>query len=401
VGSEHIRPRTSADATLSAPAEILDHFPFGILVASRDGKILSANRRATEMLGPVGAPAALDGHTCCELFGCGLPEGPLNAGCVTELAQQTGAATPEVRTDLPGSSLVSAVWVTAAPSGDHVIFNLRPGDHGDRRSRTEPHWMTGPHLRVVTLGRTRLESREGPIEGKWLKQRPGELLKFLVTKRGRAVHAEEIADALWPNAGLAAVGGVRHFVFSAREKLEPRRKKGTQSSFILAPGGGYMLNAANVSVDADEFEAQIAAAHAAIADGDTERAAGHAERALDLYHGDYLEDDPYAEWAFLERERLRHLASIAHRLLARIRLAGDDIEGAVLALRRLAVIDPFDLDVQRELIRLCLRTGHRSEAKRRYATLRQRMLREFGELPDFELVDLVQHQVAAKRRKSG
>jgi DNA-binding SARP family transcriptional activator len=352
------------------------------------------------MLGAAGAPAAVDGHTCCELFGCGLPDGPFNGVCLSELAQQTGVPTPEVRTDLPHASLVSAVWVTAAPSGDHVIFNLRPGDHGDRRSRTEPHWMTGPHLRVFTLGRTRVESREGPIEGKWLKQRPGELLKFLITKRGRAVHAEEIADALWPHAGPGAVGGVRHFVYCAREKLEPRREKGTQSSFILAPGGGYMLNAANVSVDADEFEAQIAAAHAAIADGDTVRAAGHAERALELYNGDYLEDDPYAEWAFLERERLRHLVSIALRLLARIYLGNDDMEGAVSALRRLAVIDSFDLDVQRELIRLCVRTGHRSEAKRRYATLRQRMLREFGELPDFELADLAQNQATAKRRKS-
>jgi hypothetical protein len=34
---------------------------------------------------------------------------------------------------------------------------------------------------------------------------------------------------------------------------------------------------------------------------------------------------------------------------------------------------------------------------RRYETLRQRMVREFGEVPDFELADLVQHRVERHR----
>jgi DNA-binding SARP family transcriptional activator len=143
-------------------------------------------------------------------------------------------------------------------------------------------------------------------------------------------------------------------------------------------------------VDADQFEAQVTAAHAALREGDPGRGARHAALALELYHGDYLDDEPYAEWAFGERERLRQVAGSALRLLGEVELERGNLEGAASAMRRLAELDPFDLQVQRELIRLCLRTGHRGEALRRYSTLRQRMRREFGEGPDFELVDLME-----------
>jgi DNA-binding SARP family transcriptional activator len=51
-------------------------------------------------------------------------------------------------------------------------------------------------------------------------------------------------------------------------------------------------------------------------------------------------------------------------------------------------MEPLDSDVQRTLIEVCLRRGRRSEAIRRYGVLRQRMLRSFGQEPDFELSEI-------------
>ena len=59
-----------------------------------------------------------------------------------------------------------------------------------------------------------------------------------------------------------------------------------------------------------------------------------------------------------------------------------------MALRRLADSQPFDSDVQRELIVLHIKRGRRTEAMRRYSELRKRLQREFGEEPDFQLADL-------------
>src|SRR5207249_1468091 len=111
----------------------------------------------------------------------------------------------------------------------------------DRRRRTDPHWLDGPEVRIWARGRTWVSSREGPLGGRWLQQRPGRLLKYLVCQRNRVVHAEEIAEALWPGADRAGVGNVRHFMHGLRAQLEPARVKGTESSFIVTVQGGYAL----------------------------------------------------------------------------------------------------------------------------------------------------------------
>ena len=51
-------------------------------------------------------------------------------------------------------------------------------------------------------------------------------------------------------------------------------------------------------------------------------------------------------------------------------------------------MEPFDTDVQRLVIELCLKTGRRSEAFRRYAALRKRMVSNFGHEPEFDLAAL-------------
>src|ERR671937_597195 len=78
------------------------------------------------------------------------------------------------------------------------LLHLRPGDRRDRRRRSDPHWLKGPEIRVLAFGRTHVDSAEGRLGGRWLQQRSGQLLKYLVAQRRRVVHSEEIAAALWP-----------------------------------------------------------------------------------------------------------------------------------------------------------------------------------------------------------
>src|SRR6185436_15206302 len=103
---------------------------------------------------------------------------------------------------------------------------------------------------------------------------------------------------------------------------------------------------------------------------------------------DFLADEPYAEWAIAERDRLRAVAANGLRALAELRLARDDVDGAVIDLERLAELEPYDVDVHRRLIGLALRRGRRTEAVRRYNALRRRMLTTFGEELEFSLSDV-------------
>jgi DNA-binding SARP family transcriptional activator len=149
-----------------------------------------------------------------------------------------------------------------------------------------------------------------------------------------------------------------------------------------------MLSRERVWIDADEFEEKIDAGLAAFESDDDLDARRLLEEALSLYHGDFLADEPYAEWAFAERERLRDLAARGLSTLGEIALAHSDTDEALSHYKRIADMYPFDTAVQRKVIALYLREGRRSDAVRRYNELRMRMVREFGAGPEFQLADL-------------
>ena len=241
-------------------------------------------------------------------------------------------------------------------------------------------------MRVFTLGRTEVVTPEGPLSGEWVDQRAGQVLKYLACERHRVVPAEEIAESLCRHAQRATLGTVRYFIHALRKKLEPGRPKYDSGSVVLARHGGYTLNDTEVWIDADEFESHVNAGLAALAHGERAAAAEHFEHALSLYQGDFLADEPYAEWALTERERLRALAEKPLRALGE--LHADDPSAAAAYLERLAQMEPLDGDVHRELLSLWVRQGRLSRATRHYQAFRQRLLREFGEPPAFSLSEL-------------
>jgi DNA-binding SARP family transcriptional activator len=384
---------TAGDGVLAD--EVFRLFPYGILVLDASGAIVAANYEAEGLLGEAFGNAAC----CCNLFGCGRQGSPLAGLCLTELARSRRRRLPEVRLTLPADG-GKAVWLTIAPLGadaSRIVVQLRAADPKDRRRRTKPHWTRGPQLHLVALGRTRVESREGPIGGAWLEQRPGQVFKYLICNRHRVVTVEELATSIWPDSGRSALGSVRHYVHELRDRLEPDRRKRRPSSFIVARQGGYTLDRNKVVIDIDEFERGAKAGLAAFRRGDLEVAAAELDAALSLYGGDLFAEDPYDVWALQERDRLRELAASALRVLAGLEQGSGDHDAAHDHLSRLAQLEPYDLESQREMIRSSLRLGRRSEAARRYAALRARLLHQFGEEPGFELADLAEDPLSQLR----
>jgi DNA-binding SARP family transcriptional activator len=389
------RPRVSLEShalNASLGSEAFNAFPYAMLVLDRDGRVLCRNVQAARLIDSMGLSDT--GLSCCALLGCRLPDTVLEHSCVTELALAHEQALPEIRVELSSLGGPDAMWVTAAAldGGDgRVALQLRPGQAGDRRRRTSPHWMAGKRVHIRTLGSTAVESPEGSIGGAWLDQRAGQLLKYLVAERRRSLTVDEIGESIWPGADYAVGASVRYYVHALRRRLEPERGVREQSAFILARGGSYRLDLDHVSVDADEFEAHVSAGLLA-ADSDPQGGADQLERGLALYRGDFLAELPYAEWALAERHRLHDLACIALRRLADVRMQRESLDGAARALERLAVLQPFDEDVYRRLMELDIARGRRSDAVRRYATLRSRLRRTFGHDPDFTPADLARPQ---------
>ena len=387
--SEAQQPAMASRAAEALALAAFQHFPYGMLVVDRDGKIVSSNIQAARLI----EAAGLDGAnaSCCSLLGCRIPETVLAEACLTELALARGEPLPEVRVDVKTDEGLKALWVVVAPleqeAPAHFVMQLRPGPTRDRRRRTDPHWMNGPSLRVRTLGRIVVESAEGPLDGSWLDQRTGHLLKYLLTERNRFVHADEIGESLWPNADFAIAGSVRYYIHALRRKIEPRRGNREPSSFIVSRSGSYRLNLELIKVDADEFEALVSTGLGA-AESDPQAAASSLEQGLALYGGDFLADAPYEEWAMAERHRLHDLACTALRKLSKLQLDQGDVPKAFQALERLAKMAPYDESVHRQLMELDIAEGRRSDAMRRYNILRSRIRRTFGHDLDFTPADL-------------
>lgn len=370
--------------------EVLSHAPFGVLVFGHDGRLTGHNPAGERLLGPLRRPDGEAPLRCCDLLGCRRPDSALAGRCILDLARDAQHELPEIRVDLGPDHEPSALWITVTPlqgRQTRALVTARPGQYADRRRRTNPHWISTPRLTVVVLGRTALASVETPIDGQWLQQRPGQLFKYLLVHRHRLVPIDELAEAFWPEGAHAAMRNVRYFVHVVRNSLEPARERRGPSAFIVAENGGYRLDTTRVEIDADRFESLVTDGLAAAAAGDP-GASVSLGRAAELYRGEFLAEEPYADWALAERERLRSLAAEALRTLAGLQAANGQLSSAAESLKRLAEMDPFDVGVQRVLLSLDIRRGRHSEAKRLYTSLRARMRRHFGEELDFTLPEL-------------
>ena len=372
----------------SIPDEVFAHLPYGLVIVDGDGGVVGWNDAAERLLPAVAAGDG--GNRCDELFACGGPGGPCERGCLAARAAQGAEPLPEIRIDAARDGGATALWVTASPLGheSRAVLHLRAGDARDRRRRSDPHWLSGPELRVRTFGRTRVDTPEGPIGGQWLQQRPGHVLKYLICERNRVVYAEEMAEALWPGSGRQGLGNVRHFIHQLRDRLEPDRPKRAPSSFVVAVRGGYAINRRHVRIDADELEAAAGEGLAAFERGDEAVGREFVGRALDLYTGEFFADEPYTEWAYEERNRLRGIVTRCLRALVTVDTDAGDARGAAAHLQRLTELEPYDAEVHRELFSAWLAQGRRTEAAHGFASFRSRMMREFGEEPEFDLASL-------------
>ncbi len=365
--------------------DVLECLPAGVVVLDDDGRLAGGNPAAQRLLGSLPEDGSAG---CCELVGCRRPGTPLETCCISEAARAGGVPIGELLVQTPGGG----AWLTAAPiAGGGIVLLLRTGADGSGGA--------DERLRIRVLGPMRLEAGGAVLEGDWLAHRPGQVLKYLVAARGRSVSADELLGAFWPQTdGTPAATNVRQAVHALRDRMEPDRERQAASRFIAGRrGGGYELAGGMVVVDADVFAATAEAGLAALREGDGQRAEAALRRAATLYRGDFLADEPDAEWALPERARLRVLAGRVLRALAGIRVRAGELEAASELLQRLAELEPLDVEAQRQLLTLLLRRGRRSEAARRYEVVARRFRRAFGEEPSFELSELTRSRTAARR----
>jgi len=135
----------------------------------------------------------------------------------------------------------------------------------------------------------------------WRSQQTRAICKVLLARRGQVVSSDQIIDILWPEDSPEASRRRLHVRIS-----QLRSALGNGKSVVQTVDGGYIFNTKeNCWLDVDEFKTAMVEGGRFQETGYQPDAISAFEKARDLYRGDFLSEDLYADWAYADREFFR------------------------------------------------------------------------------------------------
>jgi DNA-binding SARP family transcriptional activator len=273
-------------------------------------------------------------------------------------------------------SLARCEYAVGRVTGDHAVTKratakLRVAGVRDQAARAAGLLASLPPesaaaLEIQTLGGFSV-IRGGVTlpASEWQSKKARDLLKLLVARRGRPVTRETAMDLLWPGEDPGKLSNRLSVALSTLRAVLDRDRAYSPDHFVRADAASISLDGSNASVDVDAF---CDAATRGLADAPRELQA-----AESLYVGDFLEEDPYEDWAIPLREEARALYIYVARELARRALDEGNAELAVRYTRRILERDAFDERAHFELVTTLQSSGQHGEARRAYGLYAQRM----------------------------
>lgn len=211
-----------------------------------------------------------------------------------------------------------------------------------------------PFIHIYLLGRFELAGGESILRApNWPRRKAAALLQRLALNH--RLLKDKAIDFLWPEADAASgANNLYRTLHALRRTLDNGFGLGAAEATFTFEDGVLTLTE-SVWVDVHEFE-KLA----------TQTSIASLQSALDLYVGDLLPDDPYAEWTLGPRDQLRRLHRQASLALAAQYRETHDYARSLAVLTPLLAHDQTDEVVHRELIQTYALSGRRHDALRQY-----------------------------------
>jgi DNA-binding SARP family transcriptional activator len=227
-------------------------------------------------------------------------------------------------------------------------------------------------VRIQALGGFRVLRAGEPVPVQdWQSRKARELLKVLVARRGHAVPREALMEALWPDEDPARLSNRLSVALSTvRTVLDPQRRYASDR-FLQADK--HIVGLDHVPIDVEEFLAAAAAGLDRFTRGEQTEALSLLASAETTYTGDFLEDDPYEDWAVSLREEARAVYLAVARTLARTAATAGNHDLAVRYHLRILERDAYDEEAHLGLVATLAAAGRHGEARRRYRIYGQKM----------------------------
>jgi DNA-binding SARP family transcriptional activator/Tfp pilus assembly protein PilF len=245
-------------------------------------------------------------------------------------------------------------------------------------------------LEIHLLGPFRVKGSGQEIEEHhWSRRKPALLVKLLALQAHHQLHREQVMELLWPDLDTeAATNNLHKTIHAARRALEPALKSVSDSHFILTHGQQVHLRApGKLWIDVEAFEQ---AAAEALKSSETDL---H-EKALALYEGDLLIEDPYEDWTAARREHLRALHQDLLVSLSRLFEARGKYQPGIERAKEIVALDPSNEEAHRQLMRLHALNGNRQHAIHQYQQCCEDLLRELDSRPEQATVKLYEQIIS-------
>lgn len=240
-------------------------------------------------------------------------------------------------------------------------------------------------LRIQVLGQFQVWHQRKILD--WPTQKSKALFQILLVEPGRLVPTDQLLEYLWSALPpRKAQNNLWVTVSQLRRVLQPDSPPRSRSAYIHKQGEGYRFNSeSDYWLDGDAFATHHAAAQSAT---DLTKSIKAWEAARILYQGDYLEDEPYAEWAQIPRIQWRRRYEQLLINLSQAYGRNGRFQQAIIHCRESLTLDNANEAAYRLLMRCHAALGERSTALKVYDEAVQVLQNEIGVEPMPETAEL-------------
>jgi DNA-binding SARP family transcriptional activator len=245
--------------------------------------------------------------------------------------------------------------------------------------------MTNDNLRVrmlgefsLSIGQHEITDRDNRSRKSWL------LLAYLIYCRSRAVTPDELVELLWSNDETSAnpLNALKTMLHRVRASLDQLGDEMGHVLILRKKGTYFWNNTFPLTLDVDTFESLC---HQGTAAQDEETKLTHYLQALEIYRGDFLDKLSSEPWvvplaAYYHNLYVQALLETLSLLSARSRT-----QEIVDICAKAVVVEPYNEELYGYYLRGLLALNQQREVVKQYKIFSQRLLDNFGLLPNEEL----------------
>lgn len=200
------------------------------------------------------------------------------------------------------------------------------------------------------------------------------LIKHLFFKRHEGgIFLDEVLELLWPEMDPQATRANLRVILSMLRKVFKRPDNGKNGFSNLKRGDNKLSLELGKSgwTDVDEFLDQIKLAGYKEKRSLWAEALVHYEKIVELYKGDFLSEELYADWCYMEREYLKDKFLTSLMKMAECHERLRNFSEAISTLYHVLKVDIYREDAYQKLMMLCDKAGRKGEMIRAYNLCRK------------------------------